>query len=639
MARTFIRQDIQIGSTNDTLIGFNDAVSPAATMESGAGTVADDLNNLRSMVSNLIDVQAGNWYTDANIPATLETGVKRGVNDLNSGLHAVEKKRILRDVHNLVDVCAGAAATGTLTAGGQPANDDTVTIGSQVYTWKTVLTGAADEVFIGGTVALSLENLRRAINADGVAGTNYGTGTVANADVTATDTATTVVATAIIGGTAGNSIATTESGATTSWGGATLSGGLDANFLILGTGELPTQTIAAVGLVSTLGTVVAAHTGTFGTHSLDEVAGSNALSPLNLMLIVDGDTRDPILSAGREVWGLLQSESATDGHTITDATTTRVQISFVVENATGDDLIACPVGDISGKCVDYTTRERVRFEDLNEADFLRGAIVDIGAGTGTVDLQTAYDNQGSTPIDSTTNVFVDLEGPGIKHCWRDDLEAELFCIIEGSAGGTTQIAISSDVDTFNVDAVVNDFANGVTVNSDGTRPIQVGVTDGVIESTAGNLRVNSADELYLDDVNQTGSTWAQTDGIKLSETTAEWDAFETAFGEVSLLNAITQAYAGQIRTKVQATVTSNVTASNDVNGPGTAHANTDVDLAPFNNVTFNTDVDVFLNGELMRHTDDVVAGGTPADGDLQFLFNLKGTGTKPDQITVIVNGQ
>jgi hypothetical protein len=76
-----------------------------------------------------------------------------------------------------------------------------------------------------------------------------------------------------------------------------------------------------------------------------------------------------------------------------------------------------------------------------------------------------------------------------------------------------------------------------------------------------------------------------------------------------------------------------------VNGPGTAHNNTDVDLAPFDNVTFNTDVDVFLNGELMRYTDDVVAGGTPAEGDLQFLFNLKGTGTKPDQITVIVNGQ
>jgi hypothetical protein len=140
-------------------------------------------------------------------------------------------------------------------------------------------------------------------------------------------------------------------------------------------------------------------------------------------------------------------------------------------------------------------------------------------------------------------------------------------------------------------------------------------------------------------VNQTGSTWAQTDGIKLSETTGEWDAFETAFGEVSLLNAIQQAYSGQIRTKVQATLTANVTLSNDVNGPGTAHNNTDVDLAPFDNVTFNTDVDVFLNGELMRYTDDVVAGGTPAEGDLQFLFNLKGTGTKPDQITVIVNGQ
>jgi hypothetical protein len=239
----------------------------------------------------------------------------------------------------------------------------------------------------------------------------------------------------------------------------------------------------------------------------------------------------------------------------------------------------------------------------------------------------------------TTNSTLDLEGAGLVWAIRDDLEATLFSITEGSAGGTSVVALGADVDTFDVNAVVNDFSAGATLNSGGTRPIAVGVTDGVIESTAGNLRINAAGELYLDDVNQTGSTWAQTDGIKLSETTAEWDLFETNFGEVSILNAISQAYSGGVRTKIQATLTSNVTASNDVNGPGTAHANTDVDLAPFDQVTFNTDVDVFLNGELMRHTDDVVAGGTPAEGDLQFLFDLKGTGTKPDQITVIVNGQ
>lgn len=520
MARTFIRQDIQIGSTNDTLIGFNDAVSPAATMESAAGTVADDLNNLRSMVSNLIDVQAGDWYTDANTPATLETGTQRGVNDLNSDLHAVEKKRVLARLFVHTDVTVTAAQ----------------------------------------------------------------------------------------------------------------------NFEILLLAELPSVTTAAVGSVTTLGIVAAEHAGTFGTHSLDVVAGSNFSSPKNLCEIVDSVTHDPILSGGQIIWGLFQTEDGTDGHTMTGTTPVRAQISFVRLDAAGTAFEAVPAGDIAGQTVHYSVRQRKRLEDLTEQDFLGGAEIDLPAGT-TVTRAIGYTNQGTTPVDLVTNATLDLEGAGLVWAIRDDLEATLFEIVEGSAGGTSQINIRSDVDEFDVDAVVNDFTAGVTVGSGGARPITVGVTSGEIATTAGNLRIIAADEMYLDDVNQAGSTWAQTDGIKLSETTAEWDAFETAFGEVSLLNAIQQAYSGQIRTKVQATLTANVALSNDVNGPGTAHANTDVDLAPFDQVTFNTDVDVFLNGELMRYTDDVVAGGTPADGDLQFLFALKGTGTKPDQITVIVNGQ
>lgn len=640
MTRTFVRQDTQIRNSDV----YSDAIAPTeAAYETSPVNLEEDLTNLRSQLHNLLKVQTGNWWDDLNVPATLETGVKRGVNDLNSGLHAVEKKRVLRDVHSLVDIDVGAAATGTLTSSAQPANDDTVTIGAQTYTFKTTLTGAADEVLLGAAQANSMENLRRAINGDGVAGTNYGVGTATNVDVTATDTGTTVVVTAILGGTGPNSLATTEVGANTSWGGATLSGGVDANFVILGTGELPAQTTAAVGLVTTLGTVVAAHTGTFGTHSLDEVAGGSPIAPLNLALIVDGETRDPILSGGYQIYGLLQGEAGlTDGTTITDATTTRAQLSFVRVNATGDDLEAVPAADIAGKTINYCSRERVRLEDLNEADFLRGAIVDVGLGSGTIDLQTAYANQGSTPVDSTTNVNIDLEGPGITHCWRDDLEQPLFCIIEGSAGGTSEIAVGSDVDIFNVDAVVNDFANGVTVNSDGSSPIAVGVTDGVIESTSGPLTIGGTTDLIFSDGNLAGSTYDTP--FNLSDSSAEWDTFESNFGEVSLLNAISQAYAGAIRTKVQAVMTSSVSADTDVNGPSYAN-NTDVDLAPYNTVTFVDDVEVFVNGILQRNganaaaNEDVYPGTSTAQGDLKFEYNLKGTGSRPDVVTVIVNGQ
>ncbi|HET6495519.1 MAG TPA: hypothetical protein VFH61_09175 [Thermoleophilia bacterium] len=526
MAQTFVRQDAQIGSSLDTLGGFVDNTAPAATMESGASTILDDLNNMRSIASlHLKADQSLPWYSDLTAPSALEAGSKRGIDEVNSGLHAIEKKRVLRDVHSLTDVTVTAAQ----------------------------------------------------------------------------------------------------------------------NWEILGGGELPANTTAAVGAVTTLGTVVAAHGGTFGTHSLTEVSGTSAISPKNLMLIVDGATRDPILSSGRQVYGLLHGESGvTDGATITGTTTTRVQISFVRVNATGDDLEACPVGDIAGATINYCTRERVRLEDLNEADFLSGAIIDTPAGS-TVDRQTAYTNQGATVVTTAANATLDL-GAGLTWEIGDLASAGLFQIIEGSGGGTSQLNVGAAVDEYDNDAILVNFASGISARSGGTRPINVGVTDGVIETTAGDLKLDAFAALAFEDVNRSGSSYG-TD-LVLSDASSEWSTFETNFGEVSLLNAINQAYAGQIRTKVQSAITgSNPTAGTDVNGPGTPHNNCTVDLAPFDGVTFVDDVEVFLNGELLRNdassggSNDVYPGGTPADGDLAFNFQLKGTGTKPDQLTVIVNGQ
>lgn len=123
-------------------------------------------------------------------------------------------------------------ATGTLTMGAVPANNETVTVGTKdgtnaaVYTFKTALSGAAYEVLIGASVAATAANLVSAINGTSGAGTTYGTGTVANNDVSAaTNPSNQVVATALIPGTSGNSIATTETLANGAWGGTTLSGG------------------------------------------------------------------------------------------------------------------------------------------------------------------------------------------------------------------------------------------------------------------------------------------------------------------------------------------------------------------------------------------------------------------------------
>lgn len=122
-------------------------------------------------------------------------------------------------------------AHNTLTlGGGVPSNGETMTIGTRVYTWKTVLE-AADDIKIG-TIEECIDNFVAAIAAVSGEGTQFGTGTTANVNVTAVKTnTTTATLTAIIYGTVMNTLATTETmvHASNIFSGATLGGGGDCS--------------------------------------------------------------------------------------------------------------------------------------------------------------------------------------------------------------------------------------------------------------------------------------------------------------------------------------------------------------------------------------------------------------------------
>lgn len=154
----------------------------------------------------------------------------------------------LNNVATTTDFANGSWADTTL-GGGTGASDAgvttaaaTVTIGAITYTFVDALseTYGADaipyQVLAGANVAASLDNLKKAINGTGTAGTEYSTGTVAHEYVIATtntDTAQTIRAravgdaayTAVI-----NALAQTETLANTSWADSTMGGGTgDAN--------------------------------------------------------------------------------------------------------------------------------------------------------------------------------------------------------------------------------------------------------------------------------------------------------------------------------------------------------------------------------------------------------------------------
>jgi hypothetical protein len=103
---TFMRQDVQLGSTRDTLVGFVDNVATGATMQTGAASIADDLNNLRSQVNRAYDATAGgNWY-DA-VPTV--NSKQRGLLQLNTGLDNVEVQPFICGVEVLTNVTVPAA--------------------------------------------------------------------------------------------------------------------------------------------------------------------------------------------------------------------------------------------------------------------------------------------------------------------------------------------------------------------------------------------------------------------------------------------------------------------------------------------------------------------------------------------------
>jgi hypothetical protein len=130
---------------------------------------------------------------------------------------------------DLTGSSAAAAAVGTLTSDNtNVANNDTVVIGGKTYTFKSSLTPTEGEVLIGGSADASLLNLIRAINHTGTPGTDYSCA-AANTQVSAASSVTSHAfqVTALVKGTPGNAIATTETSGHLSWGGATLASGAD----------------------------------------------------------------------------------------------------------------------------------------------------------------------------------------------------------------------------------------------------------------------------------------------------------------------------------------------------------------------------------------------------------------------------
>jgi hypothetical protein len=232
------RTNIELASPNVTASGatFNPAAGGASYF---AGNLLFAKNFTQTLNNGLAKVSGTPTASLVGVTKTLvdENGssgiISRVGNEFAASVATID---VSGPLPKLV-VSGIVTAAGTLTSTGNFVDGNTVTVGGKTYTLQAVLTNVDGNVKIGATAALSLVNLKNAINLNGlgVPGTDYAAAMTVNANVTVVSfTASTIVVNAKIWGTSGNAIATTVTGALNTWGGATLSGGTGRSLLELG---------------------------------------------------------------------------------------------------------------------------------------------------------------------------------------------------------------------------------------------------------------------------------------------------------------------------------------------------------------------------------------------------------------------
>ena len=356
-------QDLKLHATNDLVI--SDVLNVLRTFSTDARSL--------TLTTNGVGIGAGSQVGELNLlygttPWATATPNLRYLT--NNGAIRLPGLTVFSGTDPVVTVLPGtplAAATnrlsflgGTnyLSGGGNVATNETVTIGSAVYTFvSTLKSGATNQVKIGTLFDGSLSNLIAAINYGTGSGTVYSSGTKPSTSVTAsklTNHAFTV--TAIVSGAAGNAVIASTTSSHLAWSGAgTLIGG--SNFFPGATNTssvfAPYTAIVNNGLFSDVGSTIYstyfANSGTFsngaGSFNLSSQTAvlTNGSIDATLDVGITSDTLDvsgTIIDAGRSMT-LQVTNRLTDG----DSTNDNI---WYLGSAAGNNGIKLPIKPATG---------------------------------------------------------------------------------------------------------------------------------------------------------------------------------------------------------------------------------------------------------------------------------------------------
>jgi hypothetical protein len=137
----------------------------------------------------------------------------------------------------------------------------------------------------------------------------------------------------------------------------------------------------------------------------------------------------------------------------------------------------------------------------------------------------------------------------------------------------------------------------------------------------------------LADQYRAGSTWSVADGIALTASIAEWDAFEVAFGEVSLLNAIEQASTTGGASEYDATVG----ASGDYADVNAAIAAGKVNVLIIEDVTEDSDVTILAEDTAITLANNVTWTVNAYDIDMGAFTRIAIWGRSRDNSIIVRN--
>lgn len=301
------------------ILGAPSVAASAVADNSDAATVAAadpslTVANLRSRLGGQFGIRLQS--TGATPDVELTRIILQTIGASPATPYLVKLDQLILDPFTGTDV----GATGVLTSDNtNVANNDTVTIGTKVYTFKTTLTPTEGEVLRGGSADASLLNLIRAINHTGTPNTDYKCAAAHPAvNAASSVTAHAFQVTGIAPGV--STVATTETSAHLSWGAATLAGGSRAGKFDLVERDARRRVFDGTSAGGTA--VLASATMNFQTSDVDKIIRVG-INPGRLYRILSRQSATQVTLSGNITLpsvGLILTMDGTDESEVTIAT-------------------------------------------------------------------------------------------------------------------------------------------------------------------------------------------------------------------------------------------------------------------------------------------------------------------------------